>query len=368
MTEVSSVRAVLLPGDRETRVVDRPRPQPGLGQVLVEIRAAGLCGSDIHMLYRKPVAERHAEIMRGLTIDPDIICSHEPAGVVAEIGPGVTHLAVGDRVAVAHLSGCGVCLACRRGWDIDCEDKQTYGFDRDGAMADFMLAEARDCAVLPEAVSFAEGAFYACGAGTGYAALKRGAFAPGESVAVVGLGQVGLCATYFAAAGGARVIAIDPVKERRDFALEHGATVALDPTHGDVAEMVAALNGGRGADLAVDATGVSAGRRAALDAVRTWGRVVMVGFGDDETSIDVGAQIIQKQLTLIGAWVYSTPDLQEMLHDVAARGLSVAPLILHEYAPDQAEQAWKDVDSGSLGKSMVVWPEPATDPTSNPVA
>lgn len=354
------MRAVLLPGDRRTEIVDRPRPAAGPGQVVVEIRAAGLCGSDIHMLYRTPAGERSAEIMRGLTIDPAIVASHEPAGVIAEVGDGVTHLRIGDRVAVAHLSGCGHCLACRRGWDIDCPTKQTYGFDRDGAMADYMLAEAKDCAVLPESVSFTEGAFYACGAGTGYAALKRGGFAPGETVAVVGLGQVGLCAAYFAAAGGARVIGIDPVTERREFAMQHGATLTLDPTEGDVEAAVAAANDGVGADLTIDATGVSAGRRAALDAARTWGRVVMVGFGDKETSVDVGAQIIQKQLTVIGAWVYSTPDLQEMLLDVAKRGLSVAPLILHEYAPDQAEQAWQDVDAGSLGKSMVVYPATST--------
>lgn len=295
--------------------------------------------------------------MRGLTIDPDIVCSHEPAGVVAQVGTGVRHLRVGDRVAVAHLSGCGHCLACRRGWDIDCPEKQTYGFDRDGAMADYMLAEAKDCALLPDSVSFTEGAFYACGAGTGYSALTRGGFAPGETVAVVGLGQVGLCAAYFAAAGGARVIGIDPVAERREFALAHGATFAIDPSEGPVEDAIARINHGHGADLAIDATGVSAGRLAALDAVRPWGRVVMVGFGDARTTVDIGAQIIQKQLTVIGAWVYSTPDLQEMLDDVAKRGLSLAPLILHEYPLDQAERAWQDVDAGSLGKSMVVWPD-----------
>ncbi|MFV0406599.1 MAG: zinc-binding dehydrogenase [Propioniciclava sp.] len=350
------MRAVLIPGDRRTEVIDRERPVAGPGQVVIAIKAAGLCGSDIHMLYRTPAQQRSGEIMKGLSIDPQIICSHEPAGVVVAVGPGVDYLHSGDRVAVAHLSGCGHCLACRRGWDIDCPQKQTYGFDRDGAMSEFMLAEAKDCAILPDTVSFTEGAFYACGAGTGYACLKRGNFQPGETVAVVGLGQVGLTAAYFAAAGGARVIGIDPVARRREFALQHGVTIAVDPTDADVAALVAAANGGTGADLCIDATGVSAGRRAALDAARTWGRVVMVGFGDDETAIDVGAQIIQKQLTVIGAWVYSTPDLQEMLADVARRGLSVAEMITHEYPLDQAAAAWRDVDGGSPGKSMVVLP------------
>ena len=81
-----------------------------------------------------------------------------------------------------------------------------------------------------------------------------------------------------------------------------------------------------------------------------------MGFGDAQTTVDFGAQVIQKQLTVIGSWVYSTPDLHDMVHDVAARGLSVEPLIRHTYPPEDAERAWREVDAGSLGKSMVVWP------------
>ncbi|GIJ30313.1 alcohol dehydrogenase [Micromonospora qiuiae] len=349
------MRAVLLPGDRQARIVELDKPTPGPGQVVIEVKAAGLCGSDIHMLYRVPAAERRQEIMKGLSIDPDIVGSHEPAGVVTEVGSGVTHLRPGDRVAVAHLSGCGVCLSCRRGWDIDCPDKTTYGFDRHGAMADFMLAEAKDCAILPPSISFAEGAFYACGAGTGYWALRRGQLGPSETVTIVGLGPVGVAAAYFAKQAGAWVIGVDPVAERREFALSHGVDVAIDPTTTTVGEAVQEHNGGQGADLVIDASGVSAGRSAALDAARTWGRVVFVGFGDDATTLDIGAQIIQKQLTVLGAWVYSTPDLQQMLHDVARRGYCVQPLILHEYDLADAPQAWRDFDAGSLGKSMVVW-------------
>jgi propanol-preferring alcohol dehydrogenase len=149
---------------------------------------------------------------------------------------------------------------------------------------------------------------------------------------------------------------VDPIAERRDFARQHGVHVAIDPATGNVGDAVKESNGGQGADLVIDASGSSAGRSAALDAARTWGRVVFVGFGDDATTLDIGAQIIQKQLTVIGAWVYSTPDLQEMLYEVARRGYSVAPLILHEYDVADAEEAWRSFDAGSLGKSMVVWP------------
>ncbi|MEW1986282.1 zinc-binding dehydrogenase [Pseudarthrobacter oxydans] len=349
------MRAVLLPGDSTVEIVKRDRPTPGLGQVIVQIKAAGLCGSDVHMLYRTPKEKRAREIMRGLTIDPNIIAGHEPAGVVVDIGEGVTHISPGDRVAVAHISGCGTCLACRRGWDIDCPNKQTYGFDRDGAMSDFMVADAKDCALLPASVSFTEGAFYACGAGTGYWALKRGGLSAGEVVVVVGLGPVGLAAAYFAAASGARVIGIDPVLERREFALSHGVHHAIDAMDANALDRVLELSGGRGADLAIDASGSSPGRVSALRSARVRGRVVFVGFGAEQTNVDIGTDIIQKQLSVIGSWVYSTPELQEMILDASERGLSVEPLIVHRYDADDADRAWMEFDEGSLGKSMLVW-------------
>jgi len=105
----------------------------------------------------------------GSTPTRTFVPGHEPAGVVAAVGPDVAHLHVGDRVAVHHMGGCGTCMSCRRGWDINCRQKWgTYGLDKPGAMQDQMVVRARDCVRVPDRVSMAEAAYYTCGAGTGY--------------------------------------------------------------------------------------------------------------------------------------------------------------------------------------------------------
>ncbi len=162
------MQALLLPGGRSVRIEQIPEPEPGPGEVVLAMGAAGLCGSDLHMAYRPEPAERHGPIF-GLDTDPDVVPGHEPAGVVAAVGPDVAHLHVGDRVAVHHMGGCGTCMSCRRGWDINCRQKWgTYGLDKPGAMQDQMVVRARDCVRVPDRVSMAEAAYYTCGAGTGY--------------------------------------------------------------------------------------------------------------------------------------------------------------------------------------------------------
>lgn len=351
------MRAVFLPGGRETVVTEIEAPVPGRDQVRLAMRAAGLCGSDLHMHYRIPPENRHGVIF-GLITDPDIVPSHEPAGMVDEVGPGVTHLKVGDRVAVHHMGGCGHCQECRRGWDINCQNKWgTYGLDKPGAMQDYMVVRARDCVSLPDNVSYAEGAYYSCGAGTGYLALKRAGLAMGETVAVVGLGPVGLAAAYFATLAGARVVGIDTLDERRRFAEEQGITITANPITDDVPAVLRAATNGHGADVVVESSGSSAGRITALDAAAVRGRVVLVGFADDETTIDIQKYIIQKQVDVRGAWMFPLTDLEALLADVSLRGISVERLIPHRYDIDEAGRAWQSFDGGSLGKTVLIWPE-----------
>ena len=174
------MRAVFLLGGREAVVREIEVPRPGDGEVLLAMKAAGLCGSDLHMHYRIAPENRRGVVF-GLRTDPDVVPGHEPGlGVVAEVGAGVWHLEPGDRVAVHHMAGCGVGVECRRGWDINCQHKWgTYGLDHPGAMQDFMVVRARDCVRVPDSVSLAEAAYYTCGAGTGYLALKRAGFGLG---------------------------------------------------------------------------------------------------------------------------------------------------------------------------------------------
>ena len=163
------MRGVILPGNSTTEIHQLPDPEPGPGQVLLAMRASTICGSDIRAIYREHQQGDPAEMYQG------VVAGHEPAGEVVALGPGAQRLAVGDRICVYHISGCGQCDSCVRGYQISCSSprRAAYGWQRDGGHADLILAAERDCIVLPDAVTFLDGACVACGFGTAYEGLIR---------------------------------------------------------------------------------------------------------------------------------------------------------------------------------------------------
>ena len=348
------MKAVLMPGARQIDLVHREVPAPGAGHVLIEMKAAGLCGSDLHMQFQPPPQQRRGTFY-GLQMNPDIVPGHEPAGVVAEVGAGVDWLKPGDRVAVHHMAGCGHCLHCRRGWDINCTNRWgIYGLNVDGALQDYMVARAADCVRVPDEISMAEACYYSCGAGTGYLALRRADFGLGDTVAVVGLGPVGLAAGFFAARSGAVVVGYDTNPDRMAFAAQFGFTATINPLDGDD-DTLATITRGRGADVVVEATGKTAGRQSALDAAAAHGRVVCVGFSDELSELRIQSSILQKQVDVRGSWMFPVHELERMLQSVAIQGVSITELITAEYSLTNSQQAWDAFDQGSLGKSVITW-------------
>lgn len=348
------MHAILMPGDRNIDIVEKDVPTPGPGEVLLEMKAAGLCGSDLHMQFQPPRAERFGEFY-GLQTNPNIVPGHEPAGVVAELGTGVAGLREGDRVAVHHMGGCGHCYECRQGWDINCPNKWgIYGLNVDGAMQDYMVARARDCVVVPDEITLEEACYYSCGAGTGYLALRRGGFGLGDTVAVVGLGPVGLAAGFFAAQAGATVIGYDTNPQRNRFALDAGFTATVNPLEA-ADDTLRYLTRGRGADVVVEATGKTAGRETALEAAAPHGRIVAVGFSDEISAVHLQRGVLQKQADVRGAWMFPIHQLERMLQSVAIQGTSIRHLIPNSYRLDDGQAAWDAFDHGSLGKTVIAW-------------
>jgi len=352
-----TMHAALMPGGSRIDVHDLARPHPGPGEVLLDMKAAGLCGSDLHMQYL-PAPEHRHDVFYGLQTDPAIVPGHEAAGVVAEVGEGVTDLTVGDRVTVHHMGGCGTCRECRAGWDINCPDKWgVYGLDRDGALQDAMIARSRDCVRVPDNITLDEATYYSCGAGTGYLALKRGGFGLGDVVAVVGLGPVGLAAIFFAAHAGAMVIGFDTQDARNDFAREvAGATATVNPLTEDAHARLLELTGGHGADVVIEATGISAGRDLAFSVAALHGRVVCVGFTDEVSPLHLQRDVLQKQVDVRGSWMFPIWELDDMLQAVSRQGVSIAPLITARYPLTEAQDAWSSFAAGSLGKTVIHWP------------
>lgn len=343
------MRGVVFLGDRELEFQEFPDPTPGPGEVVLEIKASGMCGSDLKFYRPKGGAKA-----LGLGDGGPVIAGHEPCGIVVEVGSGVPeNLArVGQRVMNHHYEGCGVCKHCSTGWGQMCLDGSTvFGVTGNGAHAAYMKAPARTMVPLPENLSFEAGAAISCGTGTAYGALKRLDLAGDETIAIFGQGPVGLSATQLAKAMGARVIAIETNPERRQLATEFGAEVSIDPDDTDVADAIRDLTGGEGAHKSLDCSSAPSARLAAVRCVRTWGTACFVGEGGDVT-IEPSVDMLRRQVTIVASWTFSTVGQAECARFIADRGIAVDNLFSHRWNLDQAEEAYKLFDSQSTGKGV----------------
>ena len=342
------MRGVILPGNSTTEIQQLPDPEPGPGQVLLAMKASTICGSDIRAIYREHHQGDPAETYQG------VVAGHEPAGEVVAVGPNATRLSVGDRVCVYHISGCGQCDSCVRGFQISCSSPQraAYGWQRDGGHADLIMAEERDCIVLPDFVTFLDGACVACGFGTAYEGLLRAQTSGRDALAVVGLGPVGLAAGLLGGKLGAVPrVGIDPSVERRELAVRIGAVdKAFAP--GEI-EAARAVSGG-GADVAIDCSGSEPGRSTAIALTRERGRVVLVGEGNGLTVPEVSPTLIHPSITIIGSWVTSLEHMRELVARLPYWDLHPEVIVSDTFTLDEADAAYRLADAGQSGKIALV--------------
>jgi threonine dehydrogenase-like Zn-dependent dehydrogenase len=336
------MRGFVLLGERQTQMGTYPDPKPGPHDVVLEMKASGICGSDLRP-YRGPRRDPAKAFVSG----------HEPCGVVAAVGEAVTDWREGDRVMMHHYAGCGQCKFCRVGYSQLClVDHKTYGSNAHGGSADYLLAPARTMVHLPDELSYEEGAAVACGTGTAYMALKRLDVSGRDTLAVFGQGPVGLSATMLGAAMGARVVAVDVAQERLDLALKHGASEAINAATADPVKTILDLTHGEGADATLDATGNPEARVNAVRSARVFGRACFVGEGNT-TTFDVSPQIIHKQLTIHGSWTFSTVGLEECARFVVDRRIPLRDLITHTFPLDEADAGFRLFDAGKTGKCVI---------------
>lgn len=347
------MKAVILPGDRKVQIVDFPDPTPGPGEVVLEIKASGMCGSDLKY-YR---ASGGAASLGFKTSAGPVIAGHEPCGVVAAVGAGVSEkqAKVGMRVMQHHYRGCGVCEHCSTGWMQMCVEgvAEVYGATGHGAHARYMKCPARTLVPLPDELSFDAGAAISCGTGTAWGALQRLDLRGDQTVAIFGQGPVGLSATLLAAAMGARVIALDTGEERLARAKEFGADVLINPKNTEnVVHAIRDLTHGRGAHASIDASSSPAARAQAVRCVRTWGKACFLGEGDSVT-LDVSNDLLRRQVTLIGSWTFSTVGQADCARFCADRGIDVDRLFTHGWKLEQAEEAYRLFDAQTSGKGVI---------------
>lgn len=345
------MRGLTFAGNRKIEFVELPDPTPEEGQVVLEMKASGICGSDLH-LYRGNQGMKLA----GVESTGVIVRGHEPCGVVAAVGPGVTdsQATVGDRVMVHHYWGCTECEHCQAGWSQMC-DRQVptiYGISAHGGHAQYMSVPAGTLVSLPEELSFEAGAAISCGTGTAYGALMRHGLSDGDTIAVFGQGPVGLAATQLATAMGARVIGVDISAERLELAKKMGADEIVDSSSGDPVEAIRALTGGKGAHHALDASGATEARHAALASLKPWGTLALVGVGG-EFSPPLGF-LTQKQITVFGSWTFSKSGQAACADFAIKNGVDVDGIFTDRWTLDDAEEAYQKVDAQQSGKGVIL--------------
>ncbi len=341
--------AAYLPGNSSVEMRTVPVPSPGHGEVLIEVKASTICGSDIRCIY-------HEHLGKGPEGYQGVIAGHEPAGLVVEAGPGCRRFKAGDRVLVYHISGCGVCNDCRRGFMISCtstEYRRAYGWQRDGGMAQFMLAEEKDLIALPEPLTYADGAQVACGFGTVYEGLEKIGISGNDAVLITGLGPVGLAAGALCRKLGAqRIIGIDIARERMDLAMKLGLCDDVLTSGPDNVAQVRELTGGHGVERAVDCSANAEARATAIRATRKWGKIVLIGEGGT-LSFNPSPDIIHDQKTIYGSWVTSTWRMEELVERLVRWQLHPETIITHRFPLEQAQEAYAVMASGRCGKVAV---------------
>lgn len=348
------MRGLTFPGSRSVEFLEIPDPTPGGTDVVIEVKASGMCGSDLVAYRAAPGAPRHPKIPHDAA---PVIAGHEPCGVVVAIGTQVgPAVRVGDRVMVHHYAGCERCTHCRTGWPQMCDQQSAtiYGMTDHGAHAPYMRVPASTVIPLADELSFVSGAAISCGVGTAYGALGRIRPSGRDIVLVVGQGPVGLGATLLASAMGAKVIAVDISDSRLELARGVGAEHVINSAEVDLGEAVAELTGGRGADFALEASGAPSARTAATLSLRPWGEIVLVA-GGTPLHVDNTSLITSRQLTIKGSWTFSTAGQIECARFVVDRGLDLDQLFTHQWSLDQAGAAYANFDQQSDGKAAFVF-------------
>lgn len=350
---MTKMKGVILPGNSTVAFKELDIPKPGHGQVLLRTKASSICGSDIRAIYR-------AHLGKGPEgYQPGTVAGHEPCGQVAEVGPGCKRLKPGDRVVVYHISGCGVCEDCKHGYMISChsEHRAAYGWQRNGGHAPYLLVEENNCVLLPDSLSYVDGALCACGTGTAYEALTRVRLSGQDRLLITGLGPVGLAAAQLGRAMGARpVLGVDPSPARRKLAEDLGLcdyTFPSDPPDQALRSILDATHG-KGCEVSIDCSGAPSARHLALKATRQWGRCVFVGEGNN-IDFDVSQLLIHPQITLYGSWVTSLKHLEDLVEHLARWNLHPDATCTHRFSLADAAKAYDLADKGQSGKVCITF-------------
>jgi len=322
-------------------------PEPGPADVLVKVKAAGICHSDAH--YR---AGRSPVRALPLTL------GHEVAGVVERVGAGVSQFRAGDRVCVHYLASCGACHYCQRGNEQFCVSGAMMGNFRDGGYAELVRMPARSVFRLPEAIPFDHGAILMCSSATSLHALNKARLRPGESVAVFGAGGLGLSAIQLARVFGAgEVFAVDLKPGKLARAARLGA-VPVNGAECEPVEELRRLTKGRGVDVALELIGLPLTMRQAVSCLAVQGRALLAGITEKSFELWPYNEVLNKEAEIIGVSDHLAQELPQLLEWTRRGALDLSGVITRTLPLDAraVNEALDELDQFEVDGRMVITP------------
>ena len=305
---------------------DIPVPSIGDKDILLRVKAAGICHSDAH--YR---AGRSSMAFLPITL------GHEVSGIIEEAGSQVTNVKVGERVCLHYNITCGDCYYCSTGNEQFCDTVKMLGHHVDGGYAEYITIPARNAIRLPDEISFEAGATLMCASATSLHALRKSRVKAGETVAVFGVGGLGLSAIQLAKALGAiEVFAVDIKQDKLELASEYGA-IPVDASRVDPVEEIRKFTKGRGVDVALEVIGLSKTMTQTIDSLGYMGRAVMVGINQQPIAINTYSQVLGKEAEIIGSNDHLLQELP-LLVDMARRKILDTSRVVSQVIPLNADK------------------------------
>jgi len=321
-----------------------PAPSLEPNDVLIRIRASGICHSDLN--YRNGIAP----IGR-----LPITLGHEIAGIVEEKGDGATGIDINDTVVVHYVLGCGKCGFCRSGIETYCAEYQMIGKDVDGGFAEYLKVPATNVITIPESLSFDQAAIMGCAVSTGLHALHRGRATPQSSLLVYGVGGVGAHAIHLASAVFKmhKIIAVDVADAKLELAKKLGATNLVNPSRENLAEFISSVTDGFGPDLIIDFVGRRNTIQNSIDFAAKGARILIVGISSDNLQLSPYSTLIGKEIEIMGVNDHLKSELEELIQYASSGTIDLSRSVTHRVSLDEVNRGMEILER-SIGNPLRV--------------
>jgi len=313
------MKAAIWYGGKDIRIEDIPEPEIRENEVLIKVKAVGICGSELHAY--EGISERRK---------PPLIMGHEFSGEVKEVGKNVRNLIEGDRVVVNPIICCLTCDNCLNGRLNICENMHLIGLHTPGAFAEYIAVPAENCYRISDYLSFEEASMIEPMA-VGVHAVKKASLKINDDIVIIGTGTIGLCTLQAARISGAgRIICSELIESRLKLAEKLGANILINTKEIDPIEKVMELTDGKGIDIAFEAVGIQKTVQQAIDMIKKGGSVVVIGMLAKKMELDI-LDIVTKEKRIIGSYVYTPLDFRIALKLISEKRVDVKSLITHVF-------------------------------------